>query len=107
MTEGIAMHYMLIYELAPDYLERRGAFRNDHLKLAWESHALVLGGALAEPADRAMLLFEGESPDVAKRFAEADPYVANGLVKHWEVRPWTTVVGKFAATPVRPASSAG
>jgi uncharacterized protein YciI len=54
-----------------------------------------------------MLLFEGESPDVAKRFAEADPYVANGLVKHWEVRPWTTVVGKFAATPVRPASSAG
>jgi uncharacterized protein len=38
------MHYLLIYELAPDYLERRGAFRNDHLKLAWQSDALVLGG---------------------------------------------------------------
>lgn len=97
------MHYLLIYELAPDYLERRGAFRNDHLKLAWRSDALVLGGALADPTDRAMLLFEGESPDTAKRFAEADPYVANGLVRRWEVRPWTTVVGKFASTPVRPA----
>lgn len=96
------MHYLLIYELAPDYLERRGAFRSDHLKLAWQSDALVLGGALADPTDRAMLLFEGDSPDVAKRFAQADPYVANGLVRRWEVRPWTTVVGKFASTPVRP-----
>jgi uncharacterized protein YciI len=97
------MHYMLIYELAPDYLERRNAFRNDHLKLAWQSEGIVLGGALADPTDRAMLLFEGESPEVAKRFAEADPYVANGLVLRWEVRPWTTVVGKLASTPVRPA----
>ena len=97
------MHYLLIYELAPDYLARRGEFRNEHLKLAWQSDALVLGGALAEPADRAMLLFEGDSPEAAKRFANADPYVQNGLVKHWEVRQWTTVVGKYAASPVRPS----
>ena len=97
------MHYLLIYELAPDYLERRGAFRNDHLKLAWQSDGLVLAGALAEPTDRAMLLFEGDSPDAAKRFANADPYVQNGLVKRWEVRQWTTVVGKHASSPVRPS----
>jgi uncharacterized protein YciI len=47
------------------------------------------------------LLFEGDSAEEAKRFANADPYVRNGLVKRWEVRPWTTVVGKYAATPVR------
>jgi len=93
---------MLIYELAPDYLERRGAFRNEHLKLAWRAEGLVLGGALAEPTDRAMLLFEGESPEAAKRFANADPYVRNGLVRRWEVRKWTTVVGKLASAPVRP-----
>jgi uncharacterized protein len=97
------MHYLLIYELAPDYLARRGEFRNEHLKLAWQSDALVLGGALADPTDRAMLLFEGDSPEAAKRFANADPYVQNGLVKHWEVRQWTTVVGKYAASPVRPS----
>ena len=96
------MHYMLIYELAPDYLARRGLFRDEHLKLAWEAEGMVLAGALTEPTDRALLLFEGDSPDAAKRFASADPYVKNGLVTRWEVRPWTTVVGKTAANPVRP-----
>jgi len=96
------MHYMLIYELAPDYLARRGSFRNEHLRLAWEAEGMVLAGALTEPTDRALLLFEGDSPDAAKRFANADPYVKNGLVTRWEVRPWTTVVGKTAANPVRP-----
>ncbi|HEX6794859.1 MAG TPA: YciI-like protein [Casimicrobiaceae bacterium] len=97
------MHYLLIYELAPDYLDRRGAFRNEHLKLAWQADGIVLGGALADPVDRAMLLFEGDSPASAERFAKADPYVKNGLVKRWEVRAWTTVVGKHAASPVRPS----
>jgi hypothetical protein len=99
------MHYLLIYELAPDYLERRAAFRSDHLKLAWEADGLILGGALNDPVDRAMLLFEGDSPAAAERFASSDPYVQNGLVKRWEVRPWTTVVGRLAASPVRPADA--
>jgi uncharacterized protein YciI len=97
------MHYLLIYELAPDYLERRGAFRGEHLKLAWEAEGLLAGGALNDPVDRAVLLFEGDSPAAAERFANADPYVRNGLVRRWEVRPWTTVAGKLAASPVRPA----
>jgi uncharacterized protein YciI len=46
-------------------------------------------------------LFKGDSPAVAERFAAADPYVKNGLVKSWRVRPWTTVVGADATTPVR------
>jgi uncharacterized protein len=98
-------HYLLLYELAPDYLERRAALRNDHLALAWDAHArgeLLLGGALTDPVDGAVLLFRSESPDVASRFAESDPYVKNGLVTSWRVRPWTTVVGDEAATPVRP-----
>ena len=40
--------------------------------------------------------------EVAERFAQSDPYVNNGLVARWHVREWTTVVGDFAATPVRP-----
>jgi uncharacterized protein YciI len=96
------MHYLLIYDLAPDYLERRAAFRNEHLKLAWQADGIVLGGALTDPTDRSILLFEGDSPEAAKRFANADPYVRNGLVKRWEVRQWTTVVGQLAAAPVRP-----
>lgn len=98
------MHYLLIYDLASDYLERRGEFRDEHLEMAWNSHEkeeLVLGGALQDPADKAYLLFESDSPESAEKFARNDPYVKNGIVKSWEVRPWMTVVGKDAANPVR------
>lgn len=99
------MHFLLLYDVAPDYLERRGEFRGVHLRLAWEAHErgeLLLGGALADPADGAVLLFQGDTPEAAERFARADPYVANGLILRWRVRPWTTVVGTLAANPVRP-----
>jgi len=49
-----------------------------------------------------MFLFSGDSPAAAEAFANADPYVANGLIKSWRVRQWTTVAGPLAATPVRP-----
>ncbi len=99
------MHYLLFYEAADGYLQRRAAFRAEHLALGWaaqERGELLLGGAFANPVDGAVLLFRGDSPAVADRFAEADPNVANGLVKRWYVREWTTVVGDLAATPIRP-----
>lgn len=99
------MHFLLIYELVPDYVQRREALRAEHLRLAWQAHErgeLLLAGALAEPTDQAVLLFQGDSPEPAERFARSDPYVLNGLVKTWKVRAWTTVVGDQAATPIRP-----
>jgi uncharacterized protein YciI len=101
------MHYLMFYEYAADYLERRGQFRALHLKHAWSSQSrgeLVLGGAYADPADGAALLFKCDSPSVPERFAAADPYVQNGLVKRHVIRAWTTVVGADAMTPVRPES---
>ena len=98
------MHYLMFYEFVPDYLERRAQFRVEHLQLAWaanERGELILGGALADPADGAVLLFKGDSAAVPERFAAADPYVKNGLVTRWHVRAWTTVVGRDATTPVR------
>lgn len=96
-------HFLMFYELAPDYLERRGALREGHLAHAWDAVArgeLILGGALTDPADQAVLLFAGETADVADAFAKRDPYVVHGLVTGWRIRPWTTVVGPDAATPV-------
>jgi uncharacterized protein YciI len=99
------MHYLLQYDLAADYLERRGEFRNEHLKLAWEAQErgeIVVAGALEGPADTAVLMFQGDSPQVAERFANADPYVIHGLVTRYRVQQWNTVVGDIAFTPVRP-----
>lgn len=90
------MHYILFYRVAEDYLERRTQFREAHLERIRQAHdrgELVLAGALADPADGAVLVFRGSSPQAAEAFAQADPYVLNGLVKSWEVRKWTVVIG--------------
>ena len=99
-------HFLLFYELVDDYVARRGEFRDAHLALAWNASNdgdLVLAGALANPADSSVLLFKGESGEAAEKFAKADPYVANGLVKRWYVREWTTVVGEICSAAVYPA----
>lgn len=103
------MHYLLFYDVAPDYAERRKPLRAAHLahaRAACERGELVLGGALADPVDGAVLLFQGDSPAAAERFAEADPYVRAGLVTAWRVREWTTVVGRDAAVRLDEAPSA-
>lgn len=97
-------HFLMTYDLAEDYLERRGAVRARHLAYAWaavDRGELLLAGALADPVDGAVLLFEGEGPEVADAFARADPYVCEGLIARWTIRSWTTVVGEAAATPIR------
>lgn len=90
------MYYILFYTTAADYLERRAAFREEHLayaRAAQQRGELVMAGALADPADRAVLVFKAEAAAVAEEFARGDVYVRNGLVRSWEVRPWTVVIG--------------
>lgn len=103
------MHYLLFYEVADNYVEKRAQFRDAHLAMAWKAKdrgELVLAGALANPVDGAVLLFKGDSPEVAEKFALADPYVMNGVIRRWHVREWTTVVGDIAALPKRPTGAA-
>ena len=84
-----------MYELVDDYVERRSALRPEHLALARAAQQrgeLLLAGALADPYDRALLVFAGEHKDAAEAFARADPYVINGLVTAWMVRQWNEVL---------------
>jgi len=89
-------YYALFYDVVDDFANKRLPFRKEHIQLAQEAHArgeVVLAGALAEPADRALLIFRANDRSVVENFARRDPYVANGLVARWEVRPWTVVIG--------------
>lgn len=89
-------YFAMIYDLVDDYMARRGAFREEHLKMAADAHTrgeLLLGGAFADPPDKALMIFRADDPKVAESFARNDPYVLNGLVKHWEIRPWNVVIG--------------
>jgi uncharacterized protein YciI len=97
-------HFLLFYEADGDYAERRIPHRAAHFahaRAAKERGELVLAGAFADPVDGSVLLFKGETAAAARRFAEHDPYVLNGVVQHWRVREWTTVIGDLALTEVK------
>jgi uncharacterized protein YciI len=99
------MHFLLLYDYVPDIVERRDPHRGAHLghaRAAVDRGELVLGGALANPIDGAVLLFRGDSPAAVEAFAQTDPYVLNGLVTRWRVREWTTVVGRDAEVALPP-----
>lgn len=93
------MYFLLFYDVVDDYLERRESLREEHLvyaRQARERGELLLAGALANPVDRAVLMFSAPSATAAEDFARHDPYVKNGLVKQWTVREWSVVIGDNA-----------
>jgi uncharacterized protein YciI len=88
-------YYLLFYHVVDDYVARRAQFRDEHLRLARAAHErseLILGGALSDPADAALLVFRAADKSVVEDFVRTDPYVINGLVTKWEIRPWTVVI---------------
>jgi uncharacterized protein len=96
IIERSTMYYILFYTTVDDYVERRTPFRDEHLayaRAAQDRGELILAGALAEPADSAVLVFKADSPRPAEDFARGDVYVREGVVTAWKVRPWTVVIG--------------
>jgi uncharacterized protein YciI len=90
------MYYILFYKTVDNYVEKRAPYREEHLNYATaaqERGTLVMAGALAEPADGAVLVFKGDGAHIAEDFAKHDPYVKNGLITEWQVRKWTVVIG--------------
>ncbi len=88
-------YFALFYEVVDDFPAKRAPFRAEHLRLVQEAHdrgELLLGGALAEPTDRALLVFRATDRSVPEEFARRDPYVVRGLVTRWSVRPWMQVI---------------
>jgi uncharacterized protein YciI len=89
-------YFALLYDVVDDYVARRAVYRDQHLQhatAAYERGEIVMAGAFADPVDRALLVFRAADASVVEAFARKDPYVTNGLVTRWEVRPWTVVIG--------------
>jgi uncharacterized protein len=89
-------HFLLIYDVVDDYEKKRMPYRAQHLRLAGEYRRrgeFIMGGAVGDPPDRALLVFQG-GPAVAEGFAARDPYVQAGLVRRWEIQPWAVVPGE-------------
>src|SRR3954453_10353671 len=100
--EVLMPYFALLYDVVPNFAERRMVVREHHLRLIREANGrgeLLLAGALGDPPDGALLVFNAESAAVAEAFAKADPYVAERLVTAWRVRPWNVVIGAPSASP--------
>jgi len=90
------VYFILQYDYVENAVEKRAPFREGHLAIARAAHArgeIVLAGALADPVDGAVFVFRVEDREAVERFAREDPYVRNGIVTRWRVRPWTVVIG--------------
>jgi uncharacterized protein YciI len=90
------VYYLLFYDVVDGFAARRVPFRDAHLERARAAHErgeLVMAGAHGDPVDGAVLLFATADRAVAERFAADDPYVQEGLVTAWRVRPWHVVIG--------------
>lgn len=88
-------YFALTYDVVEDFVHKRMPFRPAHLKEVRDAHArgeLIMAGALGEPAG-ALLIFRAADKSTVETFAANDPYVKEGLVRSWKVRPWTVVVG--------------
>ncbi len=91
-------YYILFYKTSKNYLEDRKHYRDQHLaqaKAAQEAGNLLLAGALEDPTDEAMLIFKAHDLSIVEDFAKSDPYVVNGVVKHWQISPWKVVMGSL------------
>lgn len=85
----MATYQILFYKTGDNYIERRKPFRANHLGMVRkgiEDGTMIMGGALADPADEVIIVFSNKTN--AENFATNDPYVKNGLIKEWSIRPW-------------------
>ena len=84
--------HLLLYDYVEDIVERREPFRAEHLgaiRAGKDDGRILMAGPLGDPPHGGALLFA--DPAEAEAFAQADPYVINGLVTNWRVEPWTLV----------------
>ena len=94
MTPTITRRHLLFYDYVEDVLEKRAPHREAHLALIdeWKSDGRVLmAGAVGDPPHGAVFVFASDEAQDAEAFADADPYVANGVVTRTRVEPWNVV----------------
>jgi uncharacterized protein len=86
--------YVVLYEAAPDVLQRAPEHMPAHSARIQEFHSrgdILMVGTFGDPvAQGAMSVFP--TREAAEAFVEEDPFVVNGLVTRWELREWNEVL---------------
>ena len=88
------MKYVMRYTAVEDFMPLAQANGPAHVERLGAFHArgvLLLAGTLQEPMNGdALAVFT--SREAAEEFVAGDPFVVNGVVASWEIRPWYEVL---------------
>jgi len=88
--------YVLQYDYVADSLEKRKPHREAHLAMInkhKKNGNVVLAGAIDNPPSGGLLIFRNLSQNDIEQLAQQDPYVINGVVEKYTIKPYMAVVG--------------
>lgn len=87
-------HHLVLYVYADDIAQRRGPYREEHLRriqVEKDAGRIVMAGAIGDPINGGAMAWTGASPDEIEAFVEGDPYLEAGLIVSYRIEPWTLV----------------
>jgi uncharacterized protein YciI len=88
--------YVLQYDYVADVFEKRKPHREAHLAMIskqTKAGNVVLAGAVDNPPTGGLLIFRNLSQNDVEQLAKQDPYVINGVVKKYTIKPYMAVLG--------------
>ena len=100
------MRFVLIGHDGPNGVELRKVHREAHLKRLEELDSrkkLILAGPFADWTG-SLVVFEAESLEEARRWAEKDPYIQKKVFSHYEVKSFTQVFPRPIEAPPKSAN---
>jgi uncharacterized protein YciI len=83
------MKHLVFYDLAPGGLEKARALFPAHKVRLDEFHdrgVLIAAGPLMDEQGGALAIFT--TREAAEEFVREDPFVLQGVVAAWKIRPW-------------------
>jgi uncharacterized protein YciI len=90
MTE----HHLLLYVYPDDMAERRGPYRDEHLRriqVEKDAGRIVMAGAIGDPINGGAMAWTEATTQEIEAFVDGDPYLAAGLILSYRIEPWNLV----------------
>ena len=86
--------FVLFYDFCENQTEKRKPYREAHIAYADKAQnagILQMAGPFEDNFDGAIIIFKCKDIKTVEAHAKDDPYVKNGIVTSWKVRPWKLV----------------
>ena len=87
-------HHLLLYVYPGDMADRRGPYREEHLRriqVEKDAGRIVMAGAIGDPINGGALAWKDATPEEIESFVDGDPYLEAGLILSYRIEPWNLV----------------